>query len=92
MLSFMLFAFVTSITPGPTNILVLSNSALRPQGGVAHYSGGLRRCSGDRAAGGFRRLLGTGSSRLLRSPQAMQRLNRCMALLLLGSTWLSVWV
>lgn len=27
MLSFMLFAFVASITPGPTNILVLSNSA-----------------------------------------------------------------
>ncbi|WP_416422259.1 LysE family translocator [Pseudomonas sp. App30] len=27
MLAFMLFAFVASITPGPTNILVLSNSA-----------------------------------------------------------------
>lgn len=27
MLPFMLFAFVASITPGPTNILVLSNSA-----------------------------------------------------------------
>ncbi|MCD5993900.1 LysE family translocator [Pseudomonas sp. CDFA 602] len=27
MLSFVLFAFVASITPGPTNILVLSNSA-----------------------------------------------------------------
>ncbi len=27
MLSFLLFAFVSSITPGPTNILVLSNSA-----------------------------------------------------------------
>ena len=26
-LPFMLFAFVASITPGPTNILVLSNSA-----------------------------------------------------------------
>ena len=27
LLPFMLFAFVASITPGPTNILVLSNSA-----------------------------------------------------------------
>lgn len=35
-------------------------------------------------------LLGVGSSRLVRSPQAMQRFNQCMALLLLGSTWLSV--
>lgn len=35
-------------------------------------------------------VLGAGSSRLLRSPNAMQRFNRCMALLLLGSTWLSV--
>jgi threonine/homoserine/homoserine lactone efflux protein len=37
-------------------------------------------------------LLGAGSSRWLRSPQAMQRFNRCMALLLLGSAWMSVWV
>ncbi|MGA3800601.1 LysE family translocator [Pseudomonas fluorescens] len=35
-------------------------------------------------------LLGAGSSRWLRSPRAMQRLNRCMSLLLLGSAWLSV--
>lgn len=35
-------------------------------------------------------LLGAGSSRWLRSPRAMQRFNRLMALLLLGSTWLSV--
>lgn len=35
-------------------------------------------------------LLGAGSSRLFRSPRAMQRFNQCMALLLLGSTWLSV--
>jgi threonine/homoserine/homoserine lactone efflux protein len=34
-------------------------------------------------------LLGAGSARWLRSPRAMQRFNRCMALLLLGSTWLS---
>lgn len=33
-------------------------------------------------------VLGAGSSRVLRSAQAMQRFNRCMALLLLGSTWL----
>ncbi|MVV47378.1 LysE family translocator [Pseudomonas sp. PB120] len=37
-------------------------------------------------------LLGTGSARWLRSPQAMQRFNRCMALLLLASAWLSVWL
>lgn len=35
-------------------------------------------------------VLGAGSSRWLRSPRAMQRCNRCMALLLLGSAWLSV--
>lgn len=35
-------------------------------------------------------VLGAGSSRLLRSTTAMQRFNRCMALLLLGSTWLSL--
>jgi len=37
-------------------------------------------------------LLGAGSSRWLRSPWAMQRFNRCMGLLLLGSAWLSVLV
>ncbi|WP_248798558.1 LysE family translocator [Pseudomonas sp. MWU13-2105] len=37
-------------------------------------------------------VLGVGSARLLRSPLAMQRFNRCMALLLLVSTWLSVLV
>ncbi|WP_322617082.1 LysE family translocator [Pseudomonas sp. BIC9C] len=35
-------------------------------------------------------MLGAGSSRWLRSSRAMQRFNRCMALLLLGSAWLSV--
>ncbi|MCP2021155.1 LysE family translocator [Pseudomonas laurylsulfatiphila] len=35
-------------------------------------------------------LLGAGSSRWLRSPRAMQRFNRSMGLLLLGSAWLSV--
>ena len=35
-------------------------------------------------------LLGAGSVRWLRSPDAVQRFNRCMALLLLGSAWLSV--
>ncbi|MEX3776232.1 LysE family translocator [Pseudomonas sp. MYb118] len=35
-------------------------------------------------------LLGAGSVRWLRSPRAVQRFNRCMALLLLGSAWLSV--
>ncbi|WP_431699967.1 LysE family translocator [Pseudomonas sp. BR20] len=37
-------------------------------------------------------VLGAGSSRVLRSAQAMQRFNRCMALLLLGSTWLGVMI
>ncbi|CAN2970200.1 MULTISPECIES: LysE family translocator [Pseudomonas] len=35
-------------------------------------------------------LLGAGSSRLLRSPSTLQAFNRIMALLLLGSAWLSV--
>ena len=35
-------------------------------------------------------LLGAGSSRWLCSPRAMQRFNRCMGLLLLGSSWLSL--
>ncbi|WP_017905897.1 LysE family translocator [Pseudomonas asplenii] len=35
-------------------------------------------------------MLGVGSARLLRSPVAMRRFNRCMALLLLASAWLSV--
>ncbi|CAI8702898.1 Homoserine/homoserine lactone efflux protein [Pseudomonas sp. IT-P74] len=35
-------------------------------------------------------VLGAGSSRWLRSPRAMQRFNRGMGLLLLGSAWLSV--
>ena len=35
-------------------------------------------------------LLGAGSARWLRSPRAFQRFNRCMALLLLASAWLSV--
>lgn len=37
-------------------------------------------------------LLGAGSARWLRSPRAMSRVNRGMALLLLVSAWLSVWV
>lgn len=36
-------------------------------------------------------LLGAGSTRCLRSPRSMQRFNRGMALLLLGSAWLSLW-
>jgi len=36
-------------------------------------------------------LLGAGSTRWLRSPRSMQRFNRGMALLLLGSAWLSLW-
>lgn len=37
-------------------------------------------------------LLGAGSARVLQSPQAMQRFNRCMALLLLVSAWLSLFI
>lgn len=37
-------------------------------------------------------LLGVGSARVFRSPKAMQRLNRGMALLLLAATWLGVMV
>lgn len=36
-------------------------------------------------------LLGAGSTRWLRSPQAMQRFNRWMAVLLLMSAWSSIW-
>jgi threonine/homoserine/homoserine lactone efflux protein len=36
-------------------------------------------------------LLGAGSTRWLRSPRSIQRFNRSMALLLLGSAWLSLW-
>jgi len=35
-------------------------------------------------------LLGAGSARWLQSPRAMRRFNRCMALLLLSSAWLSI--
>ncbi|QJI37518.1 LysE family translocator [Pseudomonas sp. ADAK13] len=37
-------------------------------------------------------LLGAGSGRVFRSAKAMQCFNRCMALLLFGSTWLSAWM
>lgn len=37
-------------------------------------------------------LLGVGTNRMFRSPKTMQRFNRCMAVLLLVSSWLSVWV
>ena len=36
-------------------------------------------------------VLGLGSARLLRSPQGVQRLNRGLAVVLLVSTWLSLW-
>jgi threonine/homoserine/homoserine lactone efflux protein len=36
-------------------------------------------------------LLGAGSARLLRSPAALRRFNRGMALLLLASAWASLW-
>ncbi|WAH58173.1 LysE family translocator [Pseudomonas silvicola] len=188
MLAFMLFAFVASITPGPTNLLVLSNSArfgLRavlpvifgacaaaalivlavgtglgrtlmtlPGVQLAMTVAGLtwltwlawkiwaapghaieadpgRRLGLGGAAGlqlvnpktwmmalavvsvfsaqglavhwlalafflvslpcmGCWAVLGTGAARWLRSPQAMQRMNRVLAVLLLASTWAAV--
>ncbi|WP_330216018.1 LysE family translocator [Pseudomonas sp. AM8] len=36
-------------------------------------------------------LLGAGSARLVGSAKAMQRFNRCMAILLLASAWLGMW-
>ena len=37
-------------------------------------------------------LLGAGSARVLQTPRAKQRFNRCMALLLLTSAWLSLFI
>lgn len=37
-------------------------------------------------------LLGAGSARLLKTARAMQRFKRCMALLLLMSAWLSLFL
>lgn len=37
-------------------------------------------------------VLGAGSSKLLRSPQALLRFNQCMAIMLFGSAWGSMWM
>ncbi|MBI6702074.1 LysE family translocator [Pseudomonas viridiflava] len=67
MLSFLLFAFVASITPGPTNLLVLSNSAR--YGLKASLPIILGACMG---AAGLVLLVGTGVGRSLMQVPAVQ--------------------
>lgn len=79
MLSFLLFAFVASITPGPTNILVLSNSAR--YGLVATLPAMFGGCLG---AAGLVWLVGTGIGRsLLQIPGAQ------IVMAVAGVSWLS---
>jgi len=79
MLSFILFAFVASITPGPTNILVLSNSAR--YGLKATLPIILGACVG---AAGLVLLVGTGLGQSLAHWPNVQ-----MALQWMGVAWLS---
>jgi len=37
-------------------------------------------------------MLGVGASRVFRAPRTLRRFNQCMALLLLGSAWLGIWI
>ena len=67
MLSFLLFAFVASSTPGPTNLLVLSNSAR--YGLRASLPIILGACMG---AAGLVLLVGTGVGRSLMQVPAVQ--------------------
>ncbi|WP_213879662.1 LysE family translocator [Pseudomonas sp. dw_358] len=82
MLPFLLFAFVSSITPGPTNILVLSNSArygLRAAVPIV-----LGACAG---AAGLVLVVGTGLGQLLLQ---MPRVQQAMAWAgVLWLTWLA---
>jgi threonine/homoserine/homoserine lactone efflux protein len=79
-LPFILFAFVASITPGPTNILVLSNSAL--YGLRAALPIVLGACAG---AAGMVLLVGLGlGEALLRFPLVQQ------SLAWLGVAWISL--
>jgi threonine/homoserine/homoserine lactone efflux protein len=79
MLSFMLFAFVASITPGPTNLLVLSNSARF--GLTASLPIVLGACLG---ASALVLLVGTGAGRSLMQIPGAQSI-----MALAGVTWLS---
>ncbi|RMQ42802.1 LysE family transporter [Pseudomonas cichorii] len=79
MLSFLLFAFVSSITPGPTNILVLSNSAR--YGLRASLPIILGACMG---AAGLVLAVGTGVGRsLVQIPGAQTVMS------IIGVTWLT---
>jgi threonine/homoserine/homoserine lactone efflux protein len=79
MLSFVLFAFVASITPGPTNILVLSNSARF--GLTASLPIVLGACLG---ASALVLLVGTGAGRSLMQVPGAQSI-----MALAGVIWLS---
>jgi threonine/homoserine/homoserine lactone efflux protein len=79
MLSFLLFAFVASITPGPTNILVLSNSAR--YGLLASLPAVLGGCIG---AAGLVLLVGTGIGRSVLQIPGAQTL-----MAVAGVAWLS---
>ncbi|HEX8592319.1 MAG TPA: LysE family translocator [Pseudomonas sp.] len=79
LLPFLLFAFVASITPGPTNILVLTNSSRH--GISATLPIVLGACAG---AAGLVLLVGTGVGDFLARHLAVQT-----AMTWLGITWLS---
>jgi threonine/homoserine/homoserine lactone efflux protein len=79
MLPFLLFAFVASITPGPTNILVLSNAARH--GWRACVPMLLGACAG---AAGLVWLVGSGLGQLLLDRPLVQR-----AMAWAGVLWLS---
>lgn len=79
LLPFMLFAFVASITPGPTNILVMSNSAR--YGFKAALPIILGACAG---AAGIVLLVGSGVGQSLVHLPGIQTAMRCA-----GLAWLS---
>jgi threonine/homoserine/homoserine lactone efflux protein len=79
MLPFLLFAFVASITPGPTNLLVLSNSARH--GLRASVPMLLGACAG---AAGLVGVVGSGLGQLLLDRPLVQR-----AMAWAGVLWLS---
>lgn len=79
LLPFLLFAFVASITPGPTNILVLANSARH--GFVASLPLVLGACAG---AAGLVLLVGTGVGDLLVRHATLQTVMSWV-----GIAWLS---
>lgn len=78
-LPFMLFAFVSSITPGPTNILVMTNSSRHGWAVVAPIV--LGACGG---AAGLVLLVGTGVGDVLARHQGVQT-----AMSWVGIAWLS---